>query len=165
MHAGAVCQTLILLVRQSNWRNPERRTVSDMDFSAKLDTLQQHVTTTKNDAESAAKESHEKVQQRIDQAQADVNTEVKQANASAHSKWAQMKADHHARMQELRTKIDQGNANVDATAAEANADWAESDAADALDFAGFAIDNARVSLLYAINARVDATQREAAARA
>jgi hypothetical protein len=67
-------------------------------------------------------------------------------------------------MQELRTKIDQGNANLDAAGAEANADWAESDAADALDFAGFAIDNARVSLLYAINARVSANERVATAR-
>jgi hypothetical protein len=32
-----------------------------MDFSAKLDTLQQHLTTTRSDAEAAAKESRDKV--------------------------------------------------------------------------------------------------------
>jgi hypothetical protein len=136
-----------------------------MNFSSKLDTLEQHVTQTKTDAEAAAKESRDKVQQRIDRAQADVNNEVKEAKASAHGKWAQMKADHHARMQDLRTRIEQGNAQFDATAAAANADWAESDAADAIDFAAWAIDNARVSLLYAISTRVDADERVAAARA
>jgi hypothetical protein len=43
-----------------------------MDFSAKLDTLEQHVTKTKADAAAAAKESRDHVKQRLDQAQADV---------------------------------------------------------------------------------------------
>jgi hypothetical protein len=136
-----------------------------MDFSAKLDTLQQHLTKTKSDAEAAATETRDKVNDRIDQAQADVEKEAKEAQASAQSKWAQMKADHHARMQDLRTKIDQPNAQLDAAAAKGNADWAESDAADAIDFAAWAIDNARVSLLYAIDARVTANERAAVARA
>jgi hypothetical protein len=51
---------------------------------------------------------------------------------------------------------------LDAAAAEDNADWAESDATDAIDFAAWAIDNARVSLLYAIDARVNADERAAA---
>jgi hypothetical protein len=75
-----------------------------------------------------------------------------------------MKADHHARMQDLRTKIAQRNAQLDAAGAEGNAEWAESDAAAAIDFAAWAIDNARVSLLYAIDARVNADERVAAAR-
>jgi hypothetical protein len=54
---------------------------------------------------------------------------------------------------------------LDAGAAEGNAEWAEADAADAIDFAAWAIDNARVSLLYAIDARVNATERAAVARA
>jgi hypothetical protein len=136
-----------------------------MDFSTKLDALEQHVTKTKSDAEAAAKESRDKVKDRIDHAQADVEKEAKEAQASAQTKWAQMKADHHARMQDLRTKIAQRNAQVDAAAAEGNADWAESDATDAIDFAAWAIDNARVSLLYAIDARVTANERAAAARA
>jgi hypothetical protein len=135
-----------------------------MDFSAKLDTLQQHVSNTKADAEAAAKESKERVHQRIEHAQADVDKEAKEAKASAQSKWAQMKLEHHARMQELRTKIDQQNAQIDAVGAEGNADWAESDAADAIDFAAWAIDNARVSLLYAIDARVTASEYAAATR-
>ena len=134
-----------------------------MDFSAKLDSLQQHLTKTKSDAEAAAKETRDKVKERIDQAQSDVDKEAKEAQASAQGKWAEMKADHHARMQDLRTKIAQQNAQLDAAAAEGNAEWAEADAADAIDFAAWAIDNARVSLLYAIDARVTATERAAAA--
>ena len=64
-------------------------------------------------------------------------------------------------MQDLRTKIEQRNAQLDAAAAAGNADWAES---DAIDFAAWAIDNARVSLLYAIDAQINATERAAAAR-
>jgi hypothetical protein len=143
-------------------RRKEDRT--QMDFSSKLDTLQQHVTKTKTDADAAVRESHDRVQQRIDQAQADVDNQAREAKASAQSKWAQMKADQHSRMQDLRTRIEHGNAQLDAAAADANADWAESDAADAIDFAAWAIDNARVSLLYAISTRVNATERAAMAR-
>jgi hypothetical protein len=132
------------------------------DFSAKLDSLQEHLTKTKSDAEAAAKESRDKVKDRMDTAQADVEKEARAAQATAQSKWAQLKADHHARMQELRTKIEQRNAQVDAAAAEGNAEWAESDAVDAIDFAAWAIDNARVSLLYAIDARIGADERAAA---
>ena len=134
-----------------------------MDFSAKLDTLQQHVTETRADAEAAAKESKDRVQHRIEHAQAELNKEANEAKTSAHNKWAQMKLDHHARMQDLRTKIEHQNAQFDAAAAKGNADWAESDAKDAIDFAAWAIDNARVSLLYAIDARVTANEYTAAA--
>src|SRR5215470_10849686 len=113
----------------SSNRDQGRSQMGDpMDFSAKLDSLQQHLTKTKSDAEAAAKETRDKVKDRVDQAQADVEKEAKAAQANAQGKWAQMKADHHARMQDLRAKIDQRNAQLDAAAAEGNADWAESDA-------------------------------------
>jgi hypothetical protein len=59
-----------------------------MDFSAKPDTLEQHVTKTKADADAAAKESRDSVKERLDQAQADVEGEAKEAQASAQTKWA-----------------------------------------------------------------------------
>jgi hypothetical protein len=39
-----------------------------MDFSRKLDALQQHATDAKSAAQSAVAESHDQLQQRIDQA-------------------------------------------------------------------------------------------------
>jgi hypothetical protein len=84
-----------------------------MDFSAQLDKLEQHVTDTKSAAEAAAKESHDKVKQRIDRAQADVNQAVKHAQQeantgadSARSKWARMKTDNAAKMDDLKVKIE-----------------------------------------------------------
>lgn len=65
-----------------------------MDFSAKLDHLQQDVAKTKADAQAAAKESRDQLRQRIDQAQAEVDTTAKEAQAGAQSKWAQMKGTH-----------------------------------------------------------------------
>ena len=53
----------------------------------------------------------------------------------------------------------------DADIAESDAESAESDAAAAIDFADWAIENARVSILTAIDARVTAKQKAAAIRA
>jgi uncharacterized membrane protein HdeD (DUF308 family) len=54
-----------------------------MNFSTELDTLEQHLAKTKSDAKAAAKESRDKVKERIDQAQADVEQEAKDAQAGA----------------------------------------------------------------------------------
>src|SRR5215469_7569649 len=142
-----------------------------MDFSAQLDKLEQHVTQTKSAAEAAAKESHDKVKQRIDRAQADMNQVVKhaqqEANTAADSaggKWARMKTDNAARMDDLEAKIEKRSAQLDAKGAAADATWAESDAGSAIDFAAWAIDTARLSVLNAIDARAYADERAEAAR-
>jgi hypothetical protein len=142
-----------------------------MDFNAQLDKLEQNVIETKSAAEAAAKESHDKVKQRIDRAQADMTQAVQHAQRdansaadSARSKWARMKADNADKMDDLKAKIEKRSAQVDAKGAAADADWAESDAGSAIDFAAWAIDNARLSVLNAIDARVYAEERAEAAR-
>jgi hypothetical protein len=106
-----------------------------MDFFVKLNTLQQHLAKTKADADAAAKESRDKLTHRIDEAQADVNKEANEHQAAYRASGRRLKTDHHARMQELTAKIEQRNAQLDTAAAEGNADWADSDATDAIDFA------------------------------
>jgi hypothetical protein len=132
-----------------------------MDYSPQLDGLQKRVAETKSAVQAAATESREQLRQRIDQAQFDIHLAVKdtqqragEAADSARSKWAQMKADAAAKMDDLKAKIDKRNAQRDANAAATDADWAERDAADAIDYAEWTIDNARLAILDAIDARV-----------
>ncbi|HXQ57628.1 MAG TPA: hypothetical protein VOA19_17800, partial [Actinomycetes bacterium] len=79
-----------------------------MDFSAKLDDLQQRAAEAKASAQAAVSEDRDQLRQRIDQAKVDVDqkaTDARQdasaAAASARSKWAQMKADAAAKMDDL----------------------------------------------------------------
>jgi hypothetical protein len=128
-----------------------------MDFSERLDALQQRVAAAKAAVQAAATESREQIGKRIDQAQVDLDRGVKnaqqhaeQAADSARTKWAQMRADAAAKMD-------------DAKAAARDADWAEDDAADALDYAAWTVENAELAMLDAIDARVHADQLAKAA--
>ena len=131
-----------------------------MDFSAKLDDLQQRAADAKAAAQGAVSESREQRRQRIDQAKVDVNLaamdarqQVDEAAASARSKWAQLKADAAAKMDDLEAKIDRRADERDAKVAGRQADGAEADAADAIEFATWTVDHARLAVLDAIDAR------------
>ena len=63
-----------------------------------------------------------------------------------------------------KAKIDKRNRQLDANTAATGADWAEADAADALDFAAWTVENAQLSILDAIDARAYADERATAAR-
>jgi hypothetical protein len=141
-----------------------------MDFSERLDTLQQRVAAAKTAVQAAATESREQIGKRIDQAQVDLDLGVKnaqqqaeQAADSARTKWAQMRADAAAKMEDAKAKIDKRSRQLDAKAAARDADWAEDDAADALDYAAWAVDNAELAMLDAVDARVHADQLAKAA--
>ncbi|NMI02077.1 hypothetical protein [Pseudonocardia acidicola] len=137
-----------------------------MDFSAQLDALQNNVAEAKAAVETAATESRDQLRQRIDQAQVDVNLGVKDAeqhadaaDAGARSKWNQMKADAAAKMDDIKAKIHERNAQLDASVAADDAAWAEEGASAAIDYAGWAVDNARLAVLDAIDARAYADER------
>jgi DNA repair exonuclease SbcCD ATPase subunit len=136
-----------------------------MDFSAKLDDLQQHAAHAKAAAQAAVSESREQLRQRIDQARVDVDLaakdtrqQVDEAAASARSTWAQIKADAAAKLDDLEAKMDRRADQLDANVAARQADGAEADAADAIDFASWTVDNARLAVLDAIDARVYADE-------
>jgi hypothetical protein len=77
-----------------------------------------------------------------------------QATADKTDHWQiQSDWDHHR--QKIRERIDDAKSAEDLETAELRAEWAESDARDAIDFAANAIDEARYAMLDAILARKD----------
>lgn len=137
-----------------------------MDYSAKLDALQQSAEKARSDARAAATETQDQLKQRIDQAEVDVNLGVKvakqrvgEAADRAQSKWAQMKVDASAKMDDIKAKMDKRSDQLDAKVAASDADWAETEALDALDFATWTAENARLAVLDAIYARAYADER------
>lgn len=140
-----------------------------MDFSAQLEELQRHAAAAKETAMAAAKESRDQLKPRLDQAQADVASAAEQAGrgagreaADVKAKWAKMKADMSAHRQDVKMRMDKMANQVDATLAEADAEWAdaewaEADAANAI-YAEWVIDNARVAVLNAIDVRAYADE-------
>jgi hypothetical protein len=136
-----------------------------MDFSTKLDDLQQRAADAKAAAQAAVSESREQLRQRIDQARVDVDLAAKDARqqvgeaaASARSTWAQMKADAAAKLEDFQAKMDRRADQHDAKVAARQADGAEADAADAIEFAAWTVDHARLAVLDAIDARVYADE-------
>src|SRR5512132_1741312 len=136
-----------------------------MDFSTRLDDLQQRATEAKTSAPPAVSESRAQLRQRIDQVKVDVDHKATQARqdaravaADARSKWAQMKADAAAKLDDFDAKMDRRADQLDAKVAASQADGAEADAADAIDFAAWTVDNARLAVLDAIEARVYADE-------
>jgi hypothetical protein len=69
-----------------------------------------------------------------------------------------MKADTAAKLDDLEAKMDRRADQLDANVAARQADGAEADAADAIDFAAWTVDNARLAVLDAIDARVYADE-------
>jgi hypothetical protein len=110
-------------------------------------------------------ESREKLGQRIDQAQVavsqaatDAQEKAGQAGDSARSKWAQLRADAAGKADDVKAKVDKRGRQLDAKAAASDADWAESEAAEALALAVWAIDNSQLAALDAIDARARADE-------
>jgi hypothetical protein len=136
-----------------------------MHFSTKLDDLQQRAADAKAAAQAAVSESREQLRQRIDQARVDVDLaakdtrqQVDEVAASARSTWAQLKADAAAKLDDFEAKMDRRADQHDAKVAARQADGAEADAADAIEFAAWTVDHARLAVLDAIDARVNADQ-------
>ena len=140
-----------------------------MDFSAELDGLQQQIAQTKSTVRAATTESREQLRQRIDQAQVETDTRARETQQSpqgrdAQKKWAKMRADAGDKMGEVKARIDKRNREMDAAVAADDADWAEADAVEAIDYAAWTLDNARVAMLDAIDARAYAAAQASGAR-
>jgi hypothetical protein len=89
----------------------------------------------------------------------DTKQQADEAVDRAQSKWAQMKADAAARREDIQAKIEKRADQLDAKAAATDADWAEQDAADALDYAVYVIYDAQLAVLDALDARAYADER------
>jgi hypothetical protein len=127
-----------------------------MDYSSQLDGLQRQVADARTGVQAAATESRDQLRQRIDQAQVDQNRAAQrtaEVPASARNKWDQMRVDAAAKMDDVKARMDKRNRQVDADMAATDADMAEADATDAIDYAAWSIDKARLAVLDAIDAR------------
>jgi hypothetical protein len=121
---------------------------------------------------AAVEEDRQALRQRIDKAQVDATLALKDTEQKAgkavedgRSQWVQMKTDASTKMTEVKAKIDQRGTEINAEMAETDAEMAEANATAATDYAGWAIDNARLCTLSALDARAHASQLQKASPA
>jgi hypothetical protein len=140
-----------------------------MSISEQVDAVQARAAELKSSADQARRETNEQVQARISQAKADiaarqsaVKEKAGQAAERTQSQWKSMQADAAAKMQALQDRIGRQRDQRDVKRAERQAEDAEADASDALDYASWVVDQARLAVLDAIDARTWADARAAA---
>ena len=141
-----------------------------MDVADQIDTLQKRAADVKSSFEQARHETNEQVKARLDQAKADIaarqsaaKQKAGQAASRAQSQWKSMRADAAAKMQDLQDRIARKRDQHDVKMAEEDAEAAEEDAADALDCATWAVEQAQVTVLAAVDARASAQVRASTA--
>jgi hypothetical protein len=139
-----------------------------MDVNKQVDDLQGRVEQLRASVAAAAQENHEQLTQRIDQAQADTDRALAEARQQAStaadkakSSWEQTRSDAKARLEEFKAKAKRRADQVDADFAASDADGAEADAYAAIDYADWSVENARLAILDAIDARVNADEKAA----
>ena len=130
-----------------------------------VDALQKQVAHLKNAADQAREESSAQVRARIDQAKADAAAhqepapgQAGQAAGRAQSQWQSVKANAAAKMQDLQDRIDRRRDQLDVKLADGDAEAAEEEALDTLDFARWAAKQAELTVLDAIDARAWANE-------
>ena len=139
-----------------------------MDYSSRFNVLQQQIADAKSSVQAATSESAAQLRRRIDQAQADGDQAAQsprsgQNATGSRNKWDQMRSDASDKMKDIKERIHRRNQQIDADMAATDADFAEADANDAIDYAAWTVDNARLAVLDALEARAYAdTQARAA---
>lgn len=137
-----------------------------------VDAVQEQAAELRTTVDQAREESSEQVRSRIEQLRADsaaqrgsARDKARQTADQAQSQWQSMRADAAAKMQDMHDRIDRKRDEMDVTKAEHHAEHAETDAEEALDFAWWAVGEAQLSVLDALDARAWADERAAASRA
>ena len=140
-----------------------------MNVSGQVDTLQKRAADLKSSFDQARQATIEQVEARIDQTKADIaahesaaKQKAGQAAGRAQSQWKSMQADAAAKMQDLQDRIARKRDQHDVKVAEEDAEAAEEEAADALDYATWVVDQAKLAVLDAVDARTWADARAAA---
>jgi hypothetical protein len=140
-----------------------------MDVSDQVDTLQKRAADLKSSFDQARQETNEQVKARVDQTKADIaahdsaaKEKAGQAAGRAQSQWKSMQADAAAKRQDLQDRIARKRDQHDVKMAEEDAEAAEEDAADALDYATWVVEQAKLAVLDAVDARTWADARAAA---
>src|SRR5689334_11485794 len=110
-----------------------------MNYDTELDRLQTQVGQIKSAVQAAATASRDELRQRIEEAQTDADSPTSQPQRSgqapeAQSKWAKMRSDANDKMSEIKARMDKRDRETDAKLAAEEANWAENDALNAIDF-------------------------------
>ena len=116
-------------------------------------------------ATNAQKETSNKIEQLRDEAHADAqrriagfNAKLSEDNAKASSRLDAWKAKGKADIEALKSKIDQKKHMIDVKHKERHADDLETDAAFAIDYAIYSVENAHAAVLDAMSARIAASE-------
>jgi hypothetical protein len=112
---------------------------------------------------SAASEDEKEVQQKLDDARkdadaraAELRARTQDASDDAADHWHKIRADWDQHIARSRKRVDDAMNQIDVNAAVQDAQWAENDAIDAIDFASAAITEAEYAVLDAVRARQNA---------
>jgi hypothetical protein len=125
--------------------------------------LSEKIDEAKSSIRAAASESEAELKAKVEEARKNADDRAAELSAKVHATadktdhWQQIQSDWDQHRQEIRKRIDDAKSAEDLETAELRAEWAESDARDAIDFAANAIDEAQYAMLDAILARKDAS--------
>lgn len=140
-------------------------TTSDQDVEELLSGLRNHIDTVLASIAAAENETHEEVQARIahaattsEEATAALERKAADASAEANSRWNTFKNNLEVKRDEVAARIDARARERDLKRALRDADDAEQFAVDSVHIAQLAIQNAWVSVLDAIDARLYADE-------
>jgi hypothetical protein len=139
-----------------------------MDLLMQFEGLEQRTADGLAQVKAAGNESRQQLEERIDRAQGDLNLATGDAAVApdeTQSKWVRMRTDASAKMEDIKAKLDKRNDEIDADMAAADADFAEAEASDAVNYAEWVVDSARLAVLNALDARAYAAERARAAAA
>ena len=135
----------------------------------RIGAVQEQAAELRTTVDQARDETSEQVRARIEQLRADIGAhrssardKGRQTADQAQGQWQSMRADAAARIQDMHDHLDRKRDEMDVKQAERHAEHAETDAEEALDFAWWAVGEARVSVLDALDARAWADERAAA---
>jgi hypothetical protein len=132
-------------------------------LSEQLSDLSDRTKRTEDVVDAAKEKNRERLQQQKAQLQTAVSAEqtrigerATKAQTDAQTKWQDLRSGMDNHFADLRAKGEQHKADRDLKRAEGRADDAELDAAEAIDFAIYALDNAEYAIVDATLARADA---------
>ena len=137
-------------------------TVSDKleKLSTSMTQLSERAKEAEEQTTAARDEAHEELEQRIarardaaQQRRRDLESHAAEVKDDVAKAWAGLRAHVRDQIEKIRAKVDEKRNDHDVTVAGHRADRAERNAADAIDFALWAIDEAEAAVLEAVDAR------------
>jgi hypothetical protein len=137
--------------------------------SAQLKRLSERASAAEANANALKAKNKASLEQQVDAAQAaakqasdDLKASAKETQDEITQWWGQVQDNWKSHIAKVRKNADQAKANMKADRAEIRAKQAEASAADAVDFAYAALDEAEYQVLNAAMARIDAEEAKAA---